>query len=90
MRSALDNAKINYSVYKGGTAVALKYLYMGRSAAETSVSNRRLSRAWTESSQSPDAAPSNLGPAPWFIAVASTADLTGQIEVVAWGKAIIG
>ncbi|OAF04428.1 hypothetical protein AYJ54_24030 [Bradyrhizobium centrolobii] len=87
MSAALYNAQTNYTDYKG-QAVELKYIYMSKVDATNSVSDGRLSGTYTSSSRSPHAAPSNLGP--WFIAVDSTANLTGQIEVVAWGRAIRG
>ncbi|MER8887507.1 hypothetical protein [Mesorhizobium sp. M0816] len=85
--NALQTAKNNYGRYKGVTEIHLKYFYMNESDAEHSVRDRQLQGHFKEVSECPHAASGESGD--WFIAVDSTADLTGQIEVVVWGRAIL-
>ncbi|MBY3411427.1 hypothetical protein [Rhizobium laguerreae] len=83
--NALVLAIKNYQDYKQVPTVKLKYLYMTQDDADVAAKEGRLQGSYTEET-SPYAA--SGASETWFIAIDSTAELNGKIEVVAWGPSI--
>ena len=83
LRCALENARTNYEGPENEANVTLEYYYGNEADAQTTVSGRRFFGTWVEGG--PPVA-TEEGGREWFIAVKSAPDLTGEIEVVAWGR----
>ncbi|RNJ41480.1 hypothetical protein B5V01_35945 [Mesorhizobium erdmanii] len=83
LRNALENARINYEGPDNEANVTLKYYYGSETDAQLTVTGRRFVGTWVEGGR-PFA--TEEGGREWFIAVKSAPNLTGDIEVVAWGR----
>nr|WP_155951323.1 hypothetical protein [Rhizobium mesoamericanum] len=83
LRSAIENARINYEGGDNEANVTLKFYYGCEADAATTVAGRRFVGTWVAGGR-PIA--TEAGGREWFIAVKEPVDLNGEIKVVAWGR----